>query len=360
MDRKLHDYAGVIHLHSSFSFDGHAPMEQILDAADKNAVDFIMLTDHDHLKARQEGWEGWQKKTLVLVGEEIAPRFNHFLAFNIQEPVICSGDPEGINPQKYFDEVNRQGGFGFIAHPDHEGTKLFHVKHYSWNNWNVGDFAGIGVWDFMTDWQKSLHGYGSALLSFLFPALVLKGPRRITLERWDALNQIRKTVGIGELDNHATVKKLLGIRFVAFPFHRAFAFIRTHVLTKTGFTGNNQQDIAMLYESLLHGRCYFALEYFRRAKGFQFAVEQDQKVFHMGDSLPLSLSGNAQLSVSCPAKARIRVIRDGREECRAIGNRLSIKIDKTGVYRVEAHLKTAGKTRPWIFSNPIFINSPNH
>jgi len=156
------------------------------------------------------------------------------------------------------------------------------------------------------------------------------------------------------------VKKLLGIRFVAFPFHRAFAFIRTHVLTKTGFTGNNQQDIAMLYESLLHGRCYFALEYFRRAKGFQFAVEQDQKVFHMGDSLPLSLSGNAQLSVSCPAKARIRVIRDGREECRAIGNRLSIKIDKTGVYRVEAHLKTAGKTRPWIFSNPIFINSPNH
>lgn len=256
--------------------------------------------------------------------------------------------------------MNRQGGFGFIAHPDHEGTKLFHVKHYSWNNWNVGDFAGIGVWDFMTDWQKSLHGYGSALLSFLFPALVLKGPRRITLERWDALNQIRKTVGIGELDNHATVKKLLGIRFVAFPFHRAFAFIRTHVLTKTGFTGNNQQDIAMLYESLLHGRCYFALEYFRRAKGFQFAVEQDQKVFHMGDSLPLSLSGNAQLSVSCPAKARIRVIRDGREECRAIGNRLSIKIDKTGVYRVEAHLKTAGKTRPWIFSNPIFINSPNH
>lgn len=358
MKRSLHDYAGVIHLHSSFSFDGHAPMKQILAAAEKNAVDFLILTDHDHLKARQEGWEGWQKKTLVLVGEEIAPRFNHFLAFNIQEPVLCAGDPEGKNPQKYIDEVNRQGGFGFIAHPDHEGTKLFHVKHYSWNNWNVRGVAGIGVWDFMTDWQKSLRGYGSALLSFLFPAFFLKGPRRITLERWDALNQIRKIVGIGELDNHATVKKLLGVRFVAFSFHRAFAFIRTHVLTKTGFTGNNQQDIAMVYESLLHGRCYFALEYFRGAKGFQFTVEQERKVFHMGDSLPLS--GNAQLSVSCPAKARIRVIRNGREEYQAIGNRLSIKIDKTGVYRVEAHLKTAGKTRPWIFSNPIFINSPNH
>ncbi|MDD3248931.1 MAG: CehA/McbA family metallohydrolase [Smithella sp.] len=353
MDSSLYDYAGVIHLHSSFSFDGHAPMEEILIAAEKNDVDFIMLTDHDHLKARQEGWEGWQNKTLVIVGEEIAPRFNHFLAFNIREPVLCSGDPEGKNPQKYIDEVRRQGGFGFIAHPDHEGTKLFHVKHYSWNHWNVVDFAGISIWDFMTDWQKSLRGYGSALLSFLFPAFVLKGPRRITLERWDALNQIRKTVGIGELDNHATVKKLLGIRFVAFPFHRAFAFIRTHILTKTGFTGNNQQDIAMVYESLLHGRCYFALEYFRRTKGFQFTVEQDQKVFHMGDTV--LLSGDTQLSVSCPAKALIRVIRNGREKHWAIGNQLSIKIDKTGVYRVETYLKAAGKIRPWIFSNPIFI-----
>ena len=354
MGEKLYDYEGVIHIHSSFSFDGHAPMEQILAAAEKSELDFIMLTDHDHLKARLEGWEGWQKKTLVMVGEEIAPRFNHFLAFNIQEPVLCGGDPEGKDPQKYIDEVNRQGGFGFIAHPDHEGTQLFHVKQYSWNNWNVNGFAGIGVWDFMTDWQKSLRGYGSSLLSFLFPAFVLKGPRKLTLERWDAMNQTRKTVGIGELDNHATVKKLLGIRFVAFPFHRAFAFIRTHVLTKTGFTGNHQRDIALVYAALLHGCCYFSLEYFRKAKGFRFTLEHDQKVFQMGDQVPLA--ENIRLSVFCPAKALIRVIRNGCEECRATGDRLNLTIDKTGVYRVEAHLKAAGITRPWIFSNPIFVS----
>ncbi|HRS82644.1 MAG TPA: CehA/McbA family metallohydrolase [Smithellaceae bacterium] len=354
MDGKLHDYTGVIHLHSSFSFDGHAPMEQILAAAEKNGIDFIMLTDHDHLKARFEGWEGWQNKTLVIVGQEIAPRFNHYLAFNIREPVLCAGDPAGKSPQRYIDEVNRQGGFGFIAHPDHEGTQLFHVKHYSWNNWDVRDFAGIGVWDFMTDWQQSLRGYGSALLSFLFPAFVLQGPRGITLERWDALNQIRKTVGIGELDNHATVKKLLGIRFVAFPFQRAFAFIRTHVLTETDFTGNNQKDIATVCEALLQGRCYFALEYFRRSKGFHFTLEQDQKIYQMGECT--WLASDARLSISCPAKALIRVIRNGREEFGAIGDRLSLKIDKTGVYRVEAHLRAAGKTRPWIFSNPIFVN----
>jgi histidinol phosphatase-like PHP family hydrolase len=75
---KFYDYAGIIHMHSSFSFDGHATMEQILSATRKTGIDFLMLTDHDHLQARREGWEGWQDKTLVVVGEEIAPRFNHF------------------------------------------------------------------------------------------------------------------------------------------------------------------------------------------------------------------------------------------------------------------------------------------
>jgi len=170
----LYDYTGVIHLHSSFSFDGHTPMEQIIHSAQNNGVDFLMLTDHDHLRARDEGWEGWQGRTLVIVGEEIAPRFNHYLAFNIKEPIVHFDDAEGKNPQKYIDAVKNQGGLGFIAHPDHEGTALFHVKHYCWNDWNINGYSGIGVWDFMTDWQSSLRGYFSGLLSFLFPAYFLQ------------------------------------------------------------------------------------------------------------------------------------------------------------------------------------------
>jgi hypothetical protein len=351
---KYYDYTGVIHLHSSFSFDGHAPMEQIVRAAEKNGIDFLMLTDHDHLQARNEGWEGWQGKTLIIVGEEIAPRFNHYLAFNIREPIVYPDETEGKNPQKYINAVNDQGGFGFIAHPDHEGTVMFHVKHYCWNNWKVSGYAGIGVWDFMTDWQNSLRGYFSGLLGFLFPAYFLKGPRPITLARWDALNQITKTVGIGELDNHATIKKLLGIPFVAFPFDRAFKFIRTHVLTEDKFSDNSQQDTHMVYQSLLQGRCYFALEYFRKAQGFQFVIEQDKQEFYMGNSL--TLSGHTQLTASFPEQALVRIIRNGQELVQKITDRLSLPVAETGVYRVEAYLKSTGKFRPWIFSNPIFVN----
>jgi hypothetical protein len=351
---KLYDYAGVIHLHSSLSFDGHAPMKKIISAAEKNGIDFLMLTDHDHLRARDEGWEGWQGKTLIIVGEEIAPRFNHYLAFNIKEPIFFRDDPDGKNPQKYIDDVNNQGGFGVIAHPDHEGTVMFHVKHYCWNEWKVSNYAGIGVWDFMTDWQNSLRGYFSGLLSFLFPAYFLKGPRRITLERWDALNQIKKTVGIGELDNHATIKKLLGIPFVTFPFDRAFKFIHTHVLTNDKFSGNSQQDINMVYQSILHGHCYFALEYFCKAQGFQFCITQDKNEFYMGDRF--KLSDNAQLSVFCPVKAHIRIIINGLVLNEKTAHSFSAPVVKTGVYRVEVYLKSVGKFRPWIFSNPIFAD----
>ncbi len=349
----LFDYTGVIHLHSSYSHDGHVPMAQIVSAANSNGIDFLMLTDHDHLQARQEGWEGWKGKTLIIVGEEIAPRFNHYLAFDISEPILCQDDPEGKNPQKYIDAVAQQGGFGIIAHPDHEGTAMFHVKHYCWNNWTVHGYSAMSVWDFMTDWQNSLRGYCSGLLSFLFPAFFLKGPRRVTLERWDTLNQIRKTVGIGELDNHASIKKILKINFIAFPFARAFNFIRTHILTEKEFTGDSLADTRMVYNSLLHGRCYFALEYFRKSQGFQFYIEHHHDTFFMGDSF--RLTHNARLSVHLPRKSYVKIIRNGNTVLESYSSSLCTSLDKAGVYRVEAYFKSFGMQRPWIFSNPIFL-----
>ncbi|HDS05553.1 MAG TPA: hypothetical protein ENN95_00790 [Deltaproteobacteria bacterium] len=350
---KLFDYAGVIHFHSSFSFDGHSPLTAILRAANKNGLDFLMLTDHDHLRARDEGWEKWHKTTLLIVGQEISPRFNHYLAFNTASAIFYPKDAQQIPPQKYIDEVNAQGGFGLIAHPDHEGAIMFHVKHYPWNDWTVRGYKGISVWDFMTDWQSSLRGYFKSLLSFLFPAWFLSGPKPVTLSRWDQLNQTQKITGFGELDNHASKVKVLGVNFVAFSFARAFKFISTHVLTKEKLSGDGPKDKEAILQALLAGRAYFALEYFRKARGFTFFVEQGDTLYQMGDEF--KLGDKAFLNVSLPAKALVRVIRNGllMQEERTFG--LSWQVSEPGVYRVEVYLKSCGKPRPWIFSNPIFI-----
>ena len=184
----FYDYTGIIHSHSAYSFDGRAPIGEILEAARINGIDFVMLTDHSNLRAKEEGFEGWHGDTLLIVGQEIAPRFNHYLAFQIDTPVVIAEDEPDSDPQAYVDEVLARGGMGFIAHPDHEGTELFHVKHYPWLDWSVTGYTGIGIWDFMTDWQNTLRGYPRSILSFLFPAFFLTGPRKVTLERWDRLN----------------------------------------------------------------------------------------------------------------------------------------------------------------------------
>lgn len=349
---KLFDYTGVIHLHSSFSFDGHVPPEEILRAANKHNIDFLMLTDHDCLAARSDGWEGWNNNTLLIVGQEISPRFNHYLAFNTNEPISTDDDPEGKKPQKYINAVNDQGGCGFIAHPDHEGAKMFHVKHYPWNDWTVNGYKGMSVWDFMTDWQSSLRGYFISILNFMFPAWFLRGPHVATLQRWDKLNQEKKIIGFGELDNHATKKRVLGITFVAFPFDRAFKFIRTHVLTNKPLCKDKQKDIENIINALVHGRAYFTLEYFHKASGFNFFIKQKGLSYQMGDSLKLK---DARLHVLLPAKAFVRVIRNGSLWTKDIASEFSRQISEPGIYRVEILRKAYGKLRPWIFSNPIFV-----
>jgi hypothetical protein len=349
----LYDYTGIIHIHSAYSFDGRTSVQGILEAANKNGIDFIMLTDHSNLRAKEEGFEGWHRDTLLIVGQEITPRFNHYLAFRIDVPVIIpEGDPD-IDPQIYIDQVRTQDGIGFIAHPDHKGAEMFHVKHYPWINWTVTGYTGIGIWDFMTDWQSSLNGYIKALFSFFFPAFFLMGPKKKTLQRWDHLNRISRVVGIGELDNHATIRKVMGFRVSVFPFMKALKFVRTHVITEKPLVKDSKKDIELLLSALKQGRVYAAGEYYRKAKGFSFTLTDDSRSATMGDDF--ILDSQASLTAMLPATAKVRIIKDGNPLREEITNNLTCRIDQEGIYRVEAYLKIWGRYIPWIFSNPIYV-----
>ena len=349
----FYDYTGIIHSHSAYSFDGRAPIGEILEAARINGIDFVMLTDHANLRAKEEGFEGWHGNTLLIVGQEIAPRFNHYLAFQIDTPVVINEDEPDIDPQIYVDEVLVKGGMGFIAHPDHAGTELFHVKHYPWLDWRVTGYTGIGIWDFMTDWQSTLSGYTRSILSFLFPAFFLTGPKKETLERWDRLNRSSKVVGIGELDNHDTLHRVLGLNLSVFPFAKAFKFMRTHVITETPLAKDNTRDIELLLSAVKQGRAYVAGEYYRQSRGFSFILTDGIRSATMGDEF--MLDNEACLTATFPATAKIRIIKDGTVIREEIGRDLTCSISQPGIYRVEAYFKVLGKYLPWIFSNPIYV-----
>jgi hypothetical protein len=355
IDQDLFDYAGCIHVHSSYSFDGRTPIHDMMKAARSCGLDFIMLTDHGGLYARKHGHEGWHDGTLLIVGQEISPRFNHYLAFQIQEAVQVQEDDPNADPQGYIDFVRNRGGLGFIAHPDHEGSHLFHVKHYPWLHWPVNGFNGMGIWDFMTDWQMSLRGYAKALYSYVFPTLVLQGPRAVTLARWDDLNRERKIVGIAELDNHNTIRKILGLALPVFPFSRAFRTIRTHILTNRSLTGEKDRDIQSIFSALRQGRVYISLDSLRPAKGFSFFIEDGSHRAYSGDDL--HLQEKALLRIALPDKARIHIIKDGNLwQTSMLEDTAEFQLAERGIYRVEAWLRVMGKHHPWIFSNPIFVH----
>ncbi len=332
-----------------------------MSAARANGIDFVMLTDHSWLQAKYDGHERSYDGVHLFIGIEMTPRYNHYLAFGIDEPLITCDlawvfpyeDELDISPQFYIDWVRSKGGIGFIAHPDHEGAPRFHVKPYNWNDWTVSGYTGIGIWDFMTDWQSKLKGYASALFAYYFPAYSLSGPKRETLRRWDELNRTGKVVGIGELDNHETIKEMFGFEFYIFPFSKAFRFIRTHILTEAKFLEQDELNREIILSALRRGRAYVALEYFAKARGFSFVIMDESEAATMGDEFFLDDMAIAQIEL--PEKGKIRLIKNGALFRETLGKDLTCGIDEPGIYRVEVYLRKAFKYRPWIFSNPIYV-----
>ncbi|MEK7845917.1 MAG: CehA/McbA family metallohydrolase [Nitrospinota bacterium] len=351
MSRILYDYGGAIHFHSDYSYDGNISIDKIVKSAEAAGLDFIMLTDHFRLDAKRDGHEGWHGNVLLIVGEEISPRYNHYLAFNIMEPIITSRYED--KPQRYIDMVNSQNGFGIIAHPDHEGTKLFKVKPFSWIDWSVEGYTGISIWDIQTDWQEKLKSYPSAILSYFFPSYRLSGPKDVTLKRWDELNKARRVTGIGEIDNHNEKRRFIGFNFYVFNFNYAFRTIRTHILTETPFNKNDKEDINTVYQAIKDGRVYIAHEYWNNAKGFSFNIGDDERKVSIGGEF--ILKGRAEIKVNLPQRGLIRIIRDGEKVYEITDSECCFEINNKGLYRVEAYHRLLGRYKPWIYSNHINV-----
>lgn len=364
----MFDLAGCIHFHSSYSYDASVPLASILDDALAAGLDYAIVTDHFRLDALRDGWEGYFPKpenesllkgptrgqhVLCLVGEEISPRYNHYLAFDVKEPVVVSKNH--ADPQDFIDQVDRQGGFGFIAHPDHGGAPLVGTRAFPWTAWDVKGYAGIGLWDLMGDWSSSMRSPWAVLGACLWPARVLRGPKRETLERWDALTQESHCVAIGESDNHGTIRRFFGFRRHAFPFEFAFRTIRTHVLLEQPLTGQVSLDRSRVYQAIREGSSYVSLDLWNDPTGFSFEIFDDRNRATMGKRF--TRQGPALIDVKLSSPGHLRLLRNGKviaeERRRAYVER---DLELPGVYRVEVDQWVKGKWRPWIFSNPIWVD----
>jgi len=338
---ELCDYRMALHVHTRYTKSLSATGD-IVASARRAGVDILLITDHNQLICREEGWHGWHDGTLVLVGDEVTPPGrSHVLAMGV-------GEIEGLqylSERAYLRNIAEQGGLAILAHPIGKGSLGRGGWSLPWTHWEDPNYQAIEVWSYMHDWIDRLPWWRLPMAS-LRPHRRITGPSPALLGLWDRLQTERTVTGVGALDSHA-VQVLLG-KFHLFPFDELFRATLTHVLTPP-MTGEVGPDEAAVATALRRGRAYVTFEILAPVDEFSFVAERGPERW-----LPISRLPGGPLttfSVRAPRSAEIRLIRDSAVVASETGKEASWAVSEAGVYRVELHLED----RPWILSNPICI-----
>jgi hypothetical protein len=328
------DYVGVIHIHTTYS-DGAGTFEDIARVANAQHLDYLIVTDHNTLQPLREGKQGWHGMTLVLAGTEISTRGGHYLALNVTEEI----DRHKLTTQEIIDEVKRQGGLGFIAHP--------YFQKRRWSDWSVVGFTGVEAYNVAHD---SLDE--NRLRLVLWTLTVPTEPFYFSmidrpydpLQKWDALiTQHGRVVGIGASDAHEV--RVMGVKFA--PYDVMFRLSRTHLLIP-----EERLTPEGVYRALRQGHAYCAIELLAEARGFTFIAETDERALGiMGDEV--TWEPQMRLSVSLPSAAQLVLFKNGQPIASATAQTWQVPVEEPGVYRLEA----TRHEKPWIISNPIYVRA---
>ncbi len=352
--RLFYGHRGNLHMHTTAS-DGTVSHSELAQIAMEAGLDFVVITDHN---VYQPGLDCWSGETLVLVAEEVhdpdrKPEASHTICFGITGDVARYAS----DPQKLIDAVTAQGGFCHLAHPFERDTADFVAEpNISWRDWQVTGYAGIELWNYMSEFKSVLRHKASAILYAYVPALAIMGPYPEALRRWDELLVSRPVSAFGGSDAHGTVYRMGPLSRPIQPYDYLFRCVNTHLLTEKPLTGDLDDDKARIFEVLKTGRGFLGNERLGPIEGFWFEARSGDAEATMGEVLDLQKA--VELRVVSPASAALKILRDGQVIAKGRGRELALLTPRPGVYRAEAHRLFAGRRRGWIYSNPIHVRRP--
>lgn len=334
-------------MHTTFS-DGSGTVTELARAARQAGLRWIIITDHDTLAGLPE--QGWIDDVLVIIGHEITPDHNHFLALNVAE-VIDNTQPV----QSFVDQVYARGGFGIIAHPD-ELVKNDFKEIYRWDDWQIdgpsdrsGRVVGIELWNLMSDWGEKLTNRNKELL-FLFAKQALSGPTAATLAWWDQLNMAgKRTFGVGGVDAHAFKKRVPWGEAQIFPYRWCFQSLTNYLLLDQPLDQDASKATDQVYAALAGGRSYFINRLDGACPQLVFQAEQGDVRFLAGDTITLH-HGPLTIAVDSLIDAEVQLIHNGRVLAKSI-RQLRQTVNQPGIYRLEGYRKG----RPWLYTNPLYV-----
>ena len=351
---------GNLHSHTPYS-DGALYHRDLARAALKAGLDFVIVTDHN---VRVQGPEGYYTDRtsghiLLLIGEEIhdltrQAQCNHLLVFGAQKELA----PLASNPQDLIDSVNEAGGLCFLAHPfEIVAPAIGEPDTIPWNNWDVNGYCGIELWNYMSEFKGLLKSKADALRYAYYPEHGIKGPFPDTLRKWDDLLAMgRKVVAIGNSDAHGNTYSMGPFSRCVFPYEFLYRAVNTHILLEHNLTGDAQEDQAAIYKALRQGHCFVGYDQPHPTRGFRFTAQGEQGEVCMGDEI--KTGPGITLQAAAPTRCDMRLILHGKTVKEVQDSTHIMHITReSGAYRIEATIPFKGKTRGWIYSNPIYVRA---
>jgi hypothetical protein len=353
--RTLVDVSCVLHLHTTYS-DGTATVDELVRAATAARVDLVLLTDHDSLGARRDGWEGRHGDVTLLVGTEVSPKQGHYLAFGVDREIPHAGR----SAVQIAEAVRDAGGVGFAAHPFSSGGRLLVpgiarriVLPHGWLALDdPGGCDGIELWSLTTDAAEAWRTPAEAMRWLRDPErAIASGPPPHHLRRWDELSTRRRVPAIGGLDGHQPGIRVRGQVRSPLPHRRTFDLLRTHLLCERALTGDVESDWQTVLSALAAGAAWLTCPCVAPAHGARLWAERpDGTVLPMGGEGPAVPS---VLRVRLPHEAQLRILRNGVPFHDARGAELEVSIQGPGAYRVEARIDG----HVWLLSNPVHLRA---
>lgn len=347
------DYKGVIHVHSFLGGHSTGNFAELISGAKANQLEFVIMTEHPQADFDTSALtlNGMHAGILFVNGNEVATTSGDRLLLIPGQPNAASMGSQ--TTQQVIDQQRSTGGLAIAAYPS---------ESQSWQSTNVD---GVEIYNLFTNARQinrvvtffdglwSYRGYADLMFANFFTR-----PSE-NIQRWsDAIsNNNRRLVIVAGNDAHsnvgvslndATGKQLIGLKLD--PYERSFRTVRTHLLIK--------KDRALSRESLLdavtHGHCYVSFDLFGDATGFDFRLNNSDKI--MGDET--ALNSQARFQVQSPLPARIVMLKNGDVIDQKSGTTAEFSPDGPGVYRVELYLDSLSAPvtgQPWVISNPIYV-----
>ncbi len=346
--KEIFEYSGVIHVHTEHSFDGHGSLEEIVDIAEKLNVDFVCITDHRSLDIKKKIPALRQTDVKLLIGYEMndAKKNNHYLIFNVDEVF-----PLSMKAEEYVKQTRKAGGTGFIAHPYEKRRSKRTLRTYNWTSWNVEEFDGIEIWNYISEWTDKLRIPLNVIPKILFPNSSIIKPKKQVLKKWDELNNKgMKIAGIGSVDSHENKYSAGPLSISFLPHRKLFGTIRTNIQTRKPLSSvNAAQDILTC---LKKGNSYIVNYTHADPYIFYCGIESkaSEKFALPGEEISIN-EKDLCLFVYLQQDCHVKIIHNGKTKHTEYRNKISYPIKEKGFYRIEVFIGLKG----WLFSNPMYV-----